>query len=389
MRFALLAKFGMAGSRERAWAVPAQILPILASVVKRRSTRIARSIPLLVSFIDRHAKTIIEDAATVSINCHGFQYFSRHRPQKGAEISFQIVENNGHNLGQLTKYLGRVAWVRKSRRLDGLCLVGVELGMPLNIWGVEDVPEDWAAFSAPGVENPSSFLTEVDRILNLAQTANYYQLLGVEPTTSHTELKRHFYILARRFHPDHHMGHPDWTPRLLSLMESLTEAYKTLSDDGAKKEYDSNLARRSKEDLSDARKQTQRYLNNAQECMAERNFGGCILWLHRVIESEPNISSHRTMLGRCLSAIPEYRAEAVEQFEMAIELDPRNVAAHFYFGELLEQMNVPWRARSHYLRVLELDANHWESRQRLNRLSASAPRASSKPSFLGRLTGRR
>jgi curved DNA-binding protein CbpA len=382
-------RFALAGSRERAWAVPEQIPPISASVVKRRSTRIVRSVPLHVSFMDRNTKTIIEDTATVSINCHGFQYFSRHRPQKGTEISFQIIENAGHNQCQRTLYPGSVAWARKSRRLDGHCLVGVELGVPLNIWGVHEVPEDWAAFSPPAVEDPACFLAEVDRILHFAGTANYYQLLGVEPTASRAELKRHSYSLARRFHPDHHMTHPDWTPRLLSLMEGLTAAYKTLSDDETKKEYDSNIARRSKEELSDARKQTQRYLNNAQECMAEKNFAGCILWLHRVIESEPNSSSHRTMLGRCLSTISEYRAEAVGQFEMAIELDPRNVAAHFYFGELLEQMNVPWRARSHYLRVLELDANHWETRQRLNRLSASTPRASLKPSLLVRLTGRR
>ena len=171
---------------------------------------------------------MIEDTTTVSINCHGFQYFSRHRPQKGAKISFQIIENNGHNLGQPTSYLGRVAWARKSRRLDGLCLVGIELGIPLNIWGFDEVPEDWAAFSTRAVEDPACFLAEVDRILRFARTANYYQLLGVEPTTSRTELKRHFYSLARRFHPDHHMDHPDWTPRLLSLMEGLTAAYKTV-----------------------------------------------------------------------------------------------------------------------------------------------------------------
>lgn len=259
----------------------------------------------------------------------------------------------------------------------------------MNIWGLDDVPEDWTAFSPPAAEDPSSFLAEVDQILQFARTAKYYQLLGAEPTTSRAELKRRFYRLARRFHPDHHMDHPEWTPRLLSLMEVLGAAYKTLGDEKTKKQYDLNLARPSKEEISDARKQTQRYLDRAQECLAEKNFAGCILWLHRVIESEPNSSSHRTMLGRCLSTIPEYRMEAVGQFETAIGLDPCNLAAHFYFGELLEKMNVPWRARSHYLRVLELDANHWEARQRLNRLFASAPRSSSKPSLLRRLTGRR
>ena len=99
-----------------------------------------------------------------------------------------------------------------SRRLDGLYLVGVELGVSLNIWDVEEIPEEWAAFSRGAPEDPVPFLAEVDRTRQFAKTATFYQLLGVESTTSHADLKRHFYRLAGRFHPDHHMDHPEWTP---------------------------------------------------------------------------------------------------------------------------------------------------------------------------------
>jgi DnaJ domain len=382
-------KFALVGPRECVLPVREQTPPISTSGAKRRSTRIVHTVPLIVSWVDTQARTIVEETATVSINCHGFQYFSRHRPQMNTSATFQIVATkNEEKPSALPVYPGRVAWARKSRRLDGLHLVGIELGIPLNIWDVDEAPEDWAAFSPPAAEDPASFLAEVDRILHFARTANYYQLLGVNSNASRSEVKRHFYLLARRFHPDHHMSHPEWTPRLEELMEGLTTAYRTLSNGEAKKEYDSLLARGTKEELSYARKQTQGYLEKAQECMAERNFAGCILWLHRVIENEPNSSSHRAMLGRCLSAIPEYRREAVEQFEMAIELDPRNLTAHLHYGEFLEELKLPGRARSHYVRVLELDANHWGARERLNRLNLTAPRASSGPSLLRRLTGR-
>ena len=122
--------------------------------------------------------------------------------------------------------------------------------------------------------------------------------------------------------------------------------------------------------------------------MAEKNFAASILWLHRAIECEPNCSSHRAMLGRCLSAIPEYRREAVEQFEKAIELDPRNLVAHLHYGELLEHLKLPGRARSQYLRVLELDASHQEARKRLIRMNLEAPRSVSRPSLFARFTGR-
>jgi curved DNA-binding protein CbpA len=390
MRFVVSANCARAGPRESASPVRDVAPPIPTSGAKRRSTRIVHSVPVIVSWVDIHARTIVEETATVSVNCHGFQYFSKHRPLKNTSATFQIIANKKEDKHATSQaYPARIAWARKSRRLDGLHLVGVELEIPLNIWDVEEVPEDWAAFTRPTAEDPACFLSEVDQILNSARTASHYQLLGVKPNISRSELKRHFYHLASRFHPDHHMNRPEWTPRLVALMECLTTAYKTLSDNEARKEYDALLAHGSKEKPSDARKRAQTNLDKAQECMAEKNFAASILWLHRAIECEPNSSSHRAMLGRCLSAIPEYRKEAVEQFEMALEIDPRNLTAHQQYGELLEQLKLHGRARSHYLRVLELDTNHQEARKRLIKMDLEAPRSVTRPSLFARFTSRR
>jgi curved DNA-binding protein CbpA len=365
-------------------------IPLIStSGAKRRSTRIALTLPLLVTGINRQDDRFAENIETVTINCHGFHYFSTQCLLQNGTVQAQLIPNNKDNAATAQTYRGRVAWIRKSTRLGGLYLVGVEFETPLNIWNVNTVPDDWAPFSPPIQEDPSSFLAEVDRILHSVAVATHYQLLGVEPGASHGEVKRHFYQLARRFHPDHHMDHPEWTPRLLALMDSLATAYKTLSDEETKKEYDSRLTQTMEAKTFNSGNLAQGYLDKALECMAEKNFSGCILWLHRAIEYEPNCSSHRAMLGRCLAAIPEYHREAAEQFEMAIEIDPRNVAAHLHYGELLEQLRAPWKARFHYARVLEIDAHNWEARERLNRLGAGMPRSSSRISLLGRLTGRR
>jgi tetratricopeptide (TPR) repeat protein len=387
---AVFANYARAGPRESAWPVRNDTPAIKTSGPKRRSTRIVRSVPVIVSWVDRQSRTIVEETTTASINCHGFQYFSNHRPLKNTSATFQIIKDKKEDtLAPPQTHYGRIAWARKSRRLDGLHLVGAELAIPSNIWDVEDVPEDWAEFSPATAEDPFCFLAEVDRILHSARTATYYQLLGVTPDTSRSELKRLFYGLARRFHPDFHMDCPEWTPRLVALMECLTAAYKTLSDNKTRKEYDALLARGSREELSDAQKRVQGYLDKARECIAEKNFAACILWLHRAIECEPNSSSHRAMLGRCLSAIPEYRREAVEQFEKAIELDHNNLTAHLQYGELLEQLKLPGRARSHYLRILELDEKHQEARRRLVKMDLESPRSVSRPSLFARFAGRR
>ncbi len=158
--------------------------------------------------MESRARLVAEKTATVSINCHGFRYFSRQCPQKNAPIAIQLIAGKGNNHATRPTYKGRVAWVRRSLRLDGLYLVGIEFGIPMNIWDVDEVPEDWAAFSPQSKEDAGSFLAEVDRVLHSARTANYYRLLGVESQTPRSEVKRHFYQLASRFHPDHHMDHP-------------------------------------------------------------------------------------------------------------------------------------------------------------------------------------
>jgi len=237
--------------------------------------------------------------------------------------------------------------------------------------------------------DPTSFLAEVDRLLRSARTATHYELLDVESSATRAEIKRRFYQLARRFHPDHHMDHPEWTPRLVALMDALTTAYRTLANDKAKKDYDRRLLHQFVGTPSDAQTNPSEFVEKARECMAEKNYAASILWMHRAIANEPNSSNFRYMLGQCLSAIPEYRREAVEQFEKAIQLDPRNLEAHFYYANLLERMHLPGRAKGHYQRVLELDMNHREAREALIRLNVSSPRAASRASLLDRLTGRR
>ena len=235
-----------------------------------------------------------------------------------------------------------------------------------------------------------SLLNEVERLLYFARTESYYQLLGLRPGSPRSEVKRRFYQLARQFHPDRHMDHPEWTPRLQTLMDSLAVAYRTLSDDTAKKAYDSRPgAHEPGKQLPLTQLLPQECLKNAQTCVAAKNYVGSILWFRRAIDLEPHSSAFRTMLGRSLAAIPEYRHEAVEQFERAIRLDSLNIAAHFEYARLLEQLKFPLRARSHYVRILELDPRHLQARERLNDLDVKSPRSISSASLLTRLTGRR
>jgi curved DNA-binding protein CbpA len=368
--------------------VKEQTPPIKATEAKRRSTRLAHAIPLVISWPEIHEATHVEETATLSINCHGCRYFSQYRPKKGAKVCIQLADNKDAEFPSSKNLPARVAWVRKSKRLDGYYQVGVEFETPQNIWPLVQAPEDWESFSLSVEEDSVSIDAEVERLLVLSTKGSYYQLLDVQPESPVHEVKSRFYRLARKYHPDRHMNRPDRIPQLVTLMDALTNAYKVLSDIEAKAQYDEKL-RQASEKQAEPRRLAAHYMETARICLAEENYIGSILWLRRAIENDPNSSSYRALLGLSLAHVPEYRREAVEQFEIAFELDPSNITAHLYYARVLEEMNLPWRARNHYLRVLELDITHAEARERLNRLDAAAPRPTSRPSLLGRLTGRR
>jgi hypothetical protein len=363
--------------------------PIAASGAKRRSTRVVQAVPLVITWDGNHSRELLEKTATLSINCHGCQYFSRFKVRKNTRINVRVggvqdPDSAPHN------FPARIAWIRKSRRLGGMYQVGVEFDTPQNVWHIGEAPEDWSSFSSDETtkDDPVSLETEVERLLRFAHAGKLHLLLGVRPDAPAAEVKRQFYHLASRFHPDHHMDHPEWTPRLLVLMDSLTMAYKTLSSDKSKRQNDSGN-QEERQETQGLQASARECLERSRECLAVKNYIGSILWLRRAIEVDPRSSTYRTMLGHSLAAVPEYRHEAVEQFEKAIELDPSHIAAHFEYAKMLERMKLPGRARRYYVRVLELDMDHREARERLNRIDSATPRPASRSSLLGRLTGRR
>jgi curved DNA-binding protein CbpA len=72
---------------------------------------------------------------------------------------------------------------------------------------------------------------------------NYYQMLSIEPTADASTIKTAFRREIARYHPDKvvHLG-PEFQEMAATRAAELTVAYKTLSDDALRAEYDAKLA---------------------------------------------------------------------------------------------------------------------------------------------------
>src|SRR4029077_3703207 len=103
-------------------------------------------------------------------------------------------------------------------------------------------PEPESAPVAEDSHDAKQFEEEIRALLELAGKATYYELLGVTATSPPAHIKENFHRMARKFHPDRHMGHSEWLDLLQDLMARLTIAYKTLLDEPQRVAYDKQIA---------------------------------------------------------------------------------------------------------------------------------------------------
>ena len=92
--------------------------------------------------------------------------------------------------------------------------------------GMEDVINE-AAGGAPGDASSARGGT--------VASTEFYDVLGLDPSCSESEIKRAYYLAARRLHPDKNPDDPDAGAKF----QRVGEAYQVLSDASLRKKYDS------------------------------------------------------------------------------------------------------------------------------------------------------
>ena len=97
--------------------------------------------------------------------------------------------------------------------------------------------------SKPGIEGFFEDAVSGGGSGEAVRSTEYYDVLGVAPDASAGEIRRQYYVLARKLHPDKNLGDPEAKERF----QKIGEAYQVLSDDNLRAKYDA----RGKDGLGD------------------------------------------------------------------------------------------------------------------------------------------
>lgn len=127
--------------------MPSGSLAIHSGRAARRSTRVNQTIRLAVEGVDSFRGPYHEEVSTISLNCHGCMYESKHEVLPNAFVILELNGKGGDSKPISTR--GHVKWIQRPSEQGGLFQTGIELDEPGNFWGLESPPSDWLPFCGP------------------------------------------------------------------------------------------------------------------------------------------------------------------------------------------------------------------------------------------------
>jgi len=217
------------------------------------------------------------------------------------------------------------------------------------------------------------------------ETADLYALLETSAGASDDELKKAYYAMAKKYHPDrHHLPQLREAQGLLEeLFAKITDAYERLSDPAERRRYDGS---RQEKQRTPAAKTTAKAPKESaaeseavsSEVVAERQYQKalthfdqmqyfdaiqCVRESVRMIPAEPRF---RKLLARSLAKNPKWRKEAETHFLEALKHDEFDIECLIGLAEIYEAANLSTRAAKLYERVLAYDPDNAVAAERLH-----------------------
>jgi curved DNA-binding protein CbpA len=255
---------------------------------------------------------------------------------------------------------------------------------------------------------------ELEELFKRAGRTNYYEIIGVGQSVTPQNLKRAYYALAKRFHPDrfHKEATPDLRSRVESAFASIAQAYETLSNLKSRAAYDLKLsAMKQTADASPQAASSSRtpeatpanntpssfssYVTDAEKrsasesrqdsaaARAAESFsigtaaleqGNYVLAAMRCGDAArlvPGEARYRAQYGRALARDPKTRRMAEAEFLAAVDLDKRNAKYRVLLAEFYQEVGLKRRAEGELERALQIDPQDAGARRLLNELRAA------------------
>ncbi len=200
---------------------------------------------------------------------------------------------------------------------------------------------------------------------------NYYQILEVPREATELEIKKAYFQLARKYHPDRFDPSlpQEAKDQISEVFDAITKAYRTLSTAPERKVYDSKITSLSREEEAGASKKAEVKFRQGKTLYGQGRYEEALVLLEEAIRLKKNKGDYYLLLAMAESKISSLHRKAEADFLKAVELDPWSAEGFVGLGLLYKQEEMMTKARKQFQRALEIDPDHRVAQKELEELA--------------------
>lgn len=198
---------------------------------------------------------------------------------------------------------------------------------------------------------------------------NYYDLLGIDRKATEEEIKKAYFQLARRYHPDRFGREidPSLRDKINDIFDRLTKAYKTIINPDLRLKYDLKLAGGEVEEKSAALKAETKF-RQARTLFNRGRYEEAVILLEECVRLMPNKADYRLLLAMAEAKIPALHKKAEQDFLRVQELEPWNVEGYIGLGLLYKDEGLLIKASKQMKKALSIDPDNQIARSELEKI---------------------
>ncbi|HUD71838.1 MAG TPA: DnaJ domain-containing protein, partial [Dongiaceae bacterium] len=234
------------------------------------------------------------------------------------------------------------------------------------------VPKRAQVPKAAPVTNAAELEREMLIRFEQIDSLDLYQALGVARGAPTDEVRRAYYALTRRFHPDK-FQREDMKPSAEKVFARITEAYATLSNPEARQRYDAEEAAkaggRQNNGPADTTELARLNFRSGREHLDRGKLAEALGFFANACQQDPTKSEYFEMLGATQARNPRLRKEAEQNLNKAIELAPSSARPYVHLAGLYERSGHPDKAIETYRDALKWEPGNKAATEALDRLA--------------------
>jgi curved DNA-binding protein CbpA len=213
----------------------------------------------------------------------------------------------------------------------------------------------------PDSQNLSEILKMEDRM----EEMDYYQILKIPRKASLDETKQAYFDIAKKYHSDL-LGSdlsPDEKSKISRIFDRINKAFRTLSNDVTKSQYDTQLNTGFAESQKNAIKMASTKFQLGRTLYNQGRYEEALPFLSDAVRLWKDNAQYYFYLALAETKIPSFRLQAEKDFLEAIRLEPWSPNFYVALGLLYKEEGMNHKALKQMEKALNIDPSYHKALQ--------------------------